>query len=195
MSSSLNARVSSHAERRTANDNGTTRPRPPSGQQERSRKEGDRLDGWQTQSPQVPPSATSGSTHRRTTSSSQRMKGGVEERRTERVQVTTREMLTSRTRSPNRRSGPPAQPQERARPPQVSRPNSIDHRPRSSKSETLQSMSSHHQSMALYSNTMCSTMEPGGFIGTPYYRSSRLTNLYTASGVRSATVIAPQSSS
>jgi gamma-tubulin complex component 2 len=140
MSSSSNARVSSYAERRTANDNGSARPRPPSAQQERNRKEGDRLDGRQTQSPQPPPSSTSGTSNRRTASNWQRMKGGVEERRTERGQVTTRETLTSRTRSPDRRSGPSAQPQERARPSQVSRANSVDPRPRSSKGEAPQGM-------------------------------------------------------
>jgi gamma-tubulin complex component 2 len=134
--SSSNARVSSYTERRTTNDNGTARPRAPSAQQGGSKN--DRSDGRRTQSPQPQQSSTSGTSHRRNASNSQRMKGGVEERRTERVQVTTRETLSSRTRSPERRTGPPTQPQERARPSEVSRADSGDRRSRSSKAEPLQ---------------------------------------------------------
>jgi gamma-tubulin complex component 2 len=129
MSSSSTARVLSRAERRTANDNSSTQPRAPSGQ---SGSRGERLDPRRTESPQ--PSA-SGVNHKRTASGSQRTNKGVEERRTERVQVTTRETLTTRTRSPDRRSAPSAQPPERQRPAESSRAYSGDPRPKSSKAE------------------------------------------------------------
>jgi gamma-tubulin complex component 2 len=64
-------------------------------------------------------------------SGSQRTKAGVEERRTERVQVTTRETVTSRTRSPERRPGPSVQPQERQKASDAGRAYSGDPRPRS----------------------------------------------------------------
>ncbi|TVY65532.1 Spindle pole body component alp4 [Lachnellula suecica] len=117
MSSSSNAKVSSRSERRTVTDTGNTQPRAPSQQQERSRR---------TQSPQP---STSGPSHRRVPSGSQRTNRGVEERRTERVHVTTRETVT-RTRSPERRSAPSAHPSERQRPAEPSRVNSGDHRPK-----------------------------------------------------------------
>lgn len=138
MSSSSNARVSSRTERRTATDNGTTQPRAPSAQQERGSRN-ERTDPRRTQSPQ--PSAASGPSHRRTASGAQRTNRNVEERRTERVQVTTRETLTSRTRSPERRPGPSVQPTERSRAPEASRTYSGDSRPRSSKAEAPSGMS------------------------------------------------------
>ncbi|CZR62475.1 probable spindle pole body component 97 [Phialocephala subalpina] len=130
MSSLSNARVSSRTERRTATDNGNTQPRAPSAQQERGNRS-ERPDPRQTQSPQPP---ASGTTHRRTASGTQRTNRNVEERRTERVQVTTRETVTSRTRSPER-PRPSAQQTERTRPPEPSRTYSENSRPRSSKAE------------------------------------------------------------
>ena len=133
MSSSSTARVPSRPERRTTTDNGSAQPRPPSGQQGVNWSE--RQDTRQTQSPQ--PSA-SGTSHKRTASGSQRQNRGVEERRTERVQVTTRETLTSRTRSPQRRPTSTVQPQERPKPAEVSRAYSGDSRPKSVKTEAPQ---------------------------------------------------------
>lgn len=130
MSSSSTARVSSRAERRTTNDNGSAQPRAPSGQ---TGTRGERVDPRRTQSPQA---SASGTNHKRTASGSQRTNRGVEERRTERVQVTTRETLTTRTRSPDRRPAPSAQPPERQRPAEPSRAYSGDPRPKSSKPET-----------------------------------------------------------
>ena len=127
MSSSSTARVSSHAERRTTNDNGNGKPRAPSAQQGGNRSE--RQDPRRTQSPQP---ATSGTSHKRTASGSQRTNRGVEERRTERVQVTTRETLTSRTRSPERRPAPSLQQSERSKQSEPSRAYSGDLRPKSS---------------------------------------------------------------
>lgn len=126
MSSSSNARVpiSSRAERRTANENGSQQPRAPSGL---GGSKVERSDPGRTQSPQ--PSSV-GAGHRRAPSGSQRLKREVEERRTERVQVTTRETVTSRTRSPDRRSAVPQQP-ERTRPSEPSRQYAPDNRPRS----------------------------------------------------------------
>jgi gamma-tubulin complex component 2 len=131
MSSSSTARVSSRVERRTTNDNGSAQPRAPSGQ---TGGRGERLDPRRMQSPQ--PSA-SGTSHKRTASGSQRTNRAVEERRTERVQVTTRETLTTRTRSPDRRPAPSAQPSERQRPAEPSRAYSGDPRPKPGRPETL----------------------------------------------------------
>jgi len=130
MSSSSTARVSSRAERRTTNDNGTAQPRAPSGQ---TGGRGERLDPRRTQSPQP---STAGPSHKRTASGSQRTNRGVEERRTERVQITTRETLT-RTRSPERNSAPSAPPPERQRPAEPSRAYSGEPRPKPSKPDTL----------------------------------------------------------
>jgi gamma-tubulin complex component 2 len=132
MSSSSNNRPSSLVERRIANDNGASRPRLPSGQQGGSRPE---RDPRRTQSPQT---SASGGAHRRVPSTSQRTKSALEERRTERVQVTTRETLTSRTRSPERRPASRIQQQERVRQGDISRANSADHRPRLSRAESTQ---------------------------------------------------------
>jgi len=131
MSSSSTARVSSRVERRTTNDNGSAQPRAPSGQ---AGGRGERLDPRRAQSPQ--PSA-SGTSHKRTASGSQRTNRAVEERRTERVQVTTRETLTTRTRSPDRRPAPSAQPSERQRPAEPNRAYSGDPRPKPGRPETL----------------------------------------------------------
>jgi gamma-tubulin complex component 2 len=131
MSSSSTARVSSRAERRTTNDNGSAQPRAPSGQ---TGSRGERLDSRRTQSPQP---ATTGTSHKRTASGSQRTNRGLEERRTERVQVLTRETLTTSTRNPDRRSAPSAQPTERQRPAEPSRAYIGDPRPKASKPEAL----------------------------------------------------------
>ncbi|KAL2061840.1 hypothetical protein VTL71DRAFT_7218 [Oculimacula yallundae] len=128
MSSSSHARIPSRSDRRTATDSGSTQPRAPSTQQGGSRSE--RSDPRRQQSPQ--PSA-SGSSHKRTASGVQRTSKGGEERRTERVQVTTRETISSRTRSPERRPGS-TQPHERQRP-ESSRTHSGDPRPKPAKTE------------------------------------------------------------
>ncbi|KAE9363043.1 hypothetical protein N431DRAFT_498845 [Stipitochalara longipes BDJ] len=130
MSSSSTARVSSRAERRTTNDNGSAQPRAPSGQ---TGGRGERLDPRRTQSPQP---STAGTSHKRTASGSQRTNRGVEERRTERVQITTRETLT-RTRSPERHAAPSAPVPERQRPAEPNRAYSGDPRPKASKPDTL----------------------------------------------------------
>lgn len=126
MSSSSHARVSSRSERRTANDNGSTQPRaPPSNLHGGNRPE--RADPRRTQSP---PASVSAAGHRRAPSGSQRTSKNVDERRTERVQITTKETITSRARSPERRSGP--QPPERTKPPpEQTRPQAGDNRPKS----------------------------------------------------------------
>lgn len=83
--------------------------------------------------------SSSGSFHKRNASSSQPLNKGVEERRTERVQVTTRETLTSRTKSPH---VPSVQP-ERQRAPDLSSRHSADPRTKPVKSETPQGMFFH----------------------------------------------------
>jgi len=128
MSSSSHARIPSRSDRRTATDSGSTQPRAPSGQQGGSRSE--RSDPRRQPSPQ--PSTSTGG-HKRTASGVQRSSKAVEERRTERVQVTTRETISSRTRSPERRPGS-TQPPERQRP-EASRTHSGDPRPKPAKME------------------------------------------------------------
>jgi hypothetical protein len=132
MSSSSNARGSSRAERRTTTDNGSAQPRDSSGQQG-GRSE--RPDPRRAQSPQP---STAGQSHKRTASGLQRTNRVVDERRTERVQVTTRETLTSRPRSPERRPGPLMQQPERPRQAEPNRTHSGDPRPRAPKSEVPQ---------------------------------------------------------
>ncbi|KAM3076956.1 gamma tubulin complex Spc97/GCP2 subunit Alp4 [Clarireedia jacksonii] len=119
---SAHARVSSQSERRSANENGS-RSRPPSVAQF-SRAE--RADARRHGSPT--PTDTE-STHRRTTSTSQRNNRGVDERRTERTQITTRETVTSRIRSPDRRT-------ERSKPSDTGRVRPDDPQPKASKAET-----------------------------------------------------------
>jgi gamma-tubulin complex component 2 len=140
MSSSSNTRPSSHAERRVANENGPARARAPSAQERGSQSP--RADPRRSK---YPPTSASGTTHRRAVSSSQGLKGAGEERRTERVQVTTRETLTSRTRSPERRPGPPMQRQERARQSEVSRATSGDTKAGPSRTEAPQGRKNHSQ--------------------------------------------------
>ena len=129
MSSTSQARVSSRPERRTANDNGSSRA--PSGQQ----GGGSRTERQDARRPPSPQASAAVTTHRRTASSAQKLKGGVDERRTERVQVTTRETITARTRSPERRPGTSMQPQERPKPSEAGRAYSGDPRLKPSKAE------------------------------------------------------------
>lgn len=130
MSSSSHARVTSRSERRTAaNDNGSTQPRAPSALHGGIKSE--RADPRRTQSP--PASSAAG--HRRAPSGSQRNSKNVEERRTERVQITTKETIT-RARSPERRAAPPPQPSERSKPVEQTR-SQVSDRPKS-KAEVLQ---------------------------------------------------------
>jgi gamma-tubulin complex component 2 len=64
--------------------------------------------------PKSPQASTHSAQHKRMPSGSQRMGRVVDERRTDRVHVTTRETVTTRTRSPDRRTAnagaPPAPP-------------------------------------------------------------------------------------
>lgn len=133
MSSAPHARVSSQSERRTAsgNESKTSRPRRvPSALGSA---------GEQSQRHPSPPVGADGIPGR-TASGSQRTNRGVEERRTERLHVTTRETLTSRTRSPERRAGPPAS-TARSRPTASPRIHAGNPRPKSSLRGEIQSMS------------------------------------------------------
>ncbi|TAQ83235.1 hypothetical protein B7494_g8439 [Chlorociboria aeruginascens] len=127
--SSSHARASSQIERWMTGGNGTSKPRAPSVQQGRG---SERQDPRRQESPQP---STSGAPHRRAASNSLGTNRGVDERRTERIQVTTKESLTSRTRSPERRSGPP-QTTERAKTVETTKSYSIDPRPKSKQLET-----------------------------------------------------------
>ena len=98
MSSSSNVRTSSHTEQQTTDDKSNL----PSKQ--RHGRRGDHSPRRQ----RSPKPAAFATNHRRTASSSQAMNQGVgiEERRTERAQITTKKIMTSRTRSPGRRLEP-----------------------------------------------------------------------------------------
>jgi gamma-tubulin complex component 2 len=121
MSSSSSARVTLQTERRSINDNSnSSKPRMASGS---SGIKTERSDG---RIPQPPQPSAGGPSHKRMPSGSQRTSRNVEERRTEKVQVTTRETLISRTRSPDRRPGSSAVAPERARAVEVIRNSTKD---------------------------------------------------------------------
>lgn len=184
MSSSSNNRPSSLVERRIANENAASRPRQPSGQPGGTRTERD------PRRPLSPQTSTSGSTHRRAASNSQRTKGGVEERRTERVQVTTRETLTSRTRSPERRQAPPMQQQERTRPSEISRTNSTGHGPRPSRAESSQGTFLCRCTACQFDNHRPSSMDPRSLLNTPYDSPTCIASIYTSACSAGSTIFA-----
>ena len=90
--------------------------------------------------PQSPQPLGGPPSHKRIPSGSQRSGRNVEERRTERVQVTTRETLTSRTRSPDRRPGPSMVAAERSKPVGSVRVNNKDMGSKISRGEPAQGM-------------------------------------------------------
>jgi gamma-tubulin complex component 2 len=133
MSSSSNARATTQSERRNVHDNsGPGKPRLASGS---AGSKSERPDGKRSHSPQ--PSADSAA-HKRMPSGSQRASRGVEERRTERVHVTTRETLTSRVRSPERHQAPSALASERPKPGDGIKTNASDLGLKSSRTEQIQ---------------------------------------------------------
>lgn len=182
MSSSSHARVSSRSERKTTtNENIAHQPRAPSAQQHGGSSRMDR----RTQSP---PASSLGN-HRRGASGSKRTGKNVEERRTERVQVTTREALTSRARSPERRpTAPPQQERERPRPLEPSRVQPGDPKPKV-KVETLQGMEIEggHGTLLTLSS---SAMEPRGFSSTAYICAVGIADNETSSRLPSAPITA-----
>jgi gamma-tubulin complex component 2 len=90
--------------------------------------------------PQSPQPLGGPPSHKRMPSGSQRSGRNVEERRTERVQLTTRETLTSRTRSPDRRPGPSVVAAERSKPVGSIKTNNKDTGPKISRGEPAQGM-------------------------------------------------------
>jgi gamma-tubulin complex component 2 len=133
MSSSSTARAATQAERRSVHDNlGPGKPRLASGS---GGSKSERPDGKGSHSPQ--PSA-GGVGHKRMPSSSQRASRNVEERRTERVHVTTRETFTSRARSPERRPAPSVLASERSKPGEGLKSNLSDLGLKSSRTEQIQ---------------------------------------------------------
>ena len=138
MPSSSNVKPSSHAERQTTSDDSSA----PSTQ-----RDGRRGDHSSRQQHSRKPSA-SAINDRRTASSSQRTNRGVgvDERRTERVQITTRETVTSRTRSPERRSEPlPVQQPERPKASEATRAYPGVPRPQATKADVPQRKPIHSQ--------------------------------------------------
>lgn len=135
MSSSSNSRATTHTERRNINDSsGVGKPRVASGL---GGTKAERTDGKRSHSPQA---SAGGTAHKRMPSGSQRASRNVEERRTERVHITTRETLTSRVRSPERRPAPTAPASERPKPGDGVKANILDLGSKSSKAEQIQGM-------------------------------------------------------
>jgi len=133
MSSSSNVRATTQTERRSVHDNsGPGKPRIASGS---GGSKSERPDGKRSRSPQ---SSAGGAAHKRMPSGSQRASRNVEERRTERVHVTTRETLTSRVRSPERRPPPSALASERSKPGDSIKSNVSDLGLKSSRTEQIQ---------------------------------------------------------
>ncbi|KAI9859944.1 MAG: hypothetical protein M1824_003532 [Vezdaea acicularis] len=95
MSSSANARGSTYPNRRPPSSYDTTRARAPSG----ANRERDRHEPRRTDSPQL---SNIDDVSRRAASGSHRANGSVSERRTERTNVTTRENVVVRTKSPTK---------------------------------------------------------------------------------------------
>ncbi|KAI0413589.1 Spc98 family-domain-containing protein [Xylaria grammica] len=133
----MSSRLSGYADRRTnstADSNGNQRPRPGGGAaSSTAHAPGDSRSGRSSQPGYTnPPHKRSASGNPRPTS---RM---VDERRTERLTVTTRERLISRTRSSERRSKETAQPErERWRPKEAAKPQQPDTKLKETKSEPL----------------------------------------------------------
>ena len=82
-----------------------------------------------------------GPPQKRISSASQRGVRSMEEGRIDRVHVTTRETLTSRTRSPERRPGPSTVSMERPKPVASLRTDSKDTSSKASKGDLAQGMS------------------------------------------------------
>lgn len=180
MSSSSHARVTSRSERRTANDNGSTQPRVPSGLHAGGSKS-ERTDPRRTQSP---PASVLAAGHRRAPSGSQRTSKNVEERRTERVQVSTRETITSRPRSPERRSAPQPQPSERTKPPEQTRLQPGENRPKP-KAEALQGTVFLCTCFMVLTVSL-STMEPRSLFGCAYICSFSVASIDTSASFSSS---------
>ncbi len=68
----------------------------------------------------------------------QRSSRNLEERRTERLHVTTKETLISRTRSPERRSAPSSHPVEKAKLQDGSKFSVVESRPKTKPAESMQ---------------------------------------------------------
>jgi gamma-tubulin complex component 2 len=133
MSSLSNVRATTQTERRSVHDNsGPGKPRLASGSRGSM---AERPDGKRPHSPQP---LAGGAAHKRMPSGSQRTSRNVEERRTEKVHVTTRETLTSRVRSPERRLAPSVLASERSKPGDGIKPSMSDLGLKSSRTESIQ---------------------------------------------------------
>jgi gamma-tubulin complex component 2 len=133
MSSSSNTKVAAtHAERRSLHENlGPGKPRLASGS---GGSKTERLDGKRSHSP--PPSVGAAG-HKRMPSGSQHASRNVEERRTERFHVTTRETMTSRVRSQEQRPAPSVLASERSKTGEGLKSNASDLGLKSSRTEQI----------------------------------------------------------
>ncbi|KAI0542988.1 Spc98 family-domain-containing protein [Xylaria digitata] len=132
----MSSRLSNYAERRTnsTNDsNGNQRPRAGGATSNTAHASADSRTG------RPPQAGFTNPPHKRSASGNPRPASRmVEERRTERLTVTTRERLISRTRSPERRSKDAAQPErERWRSKEAPKPRQPDTKLKETKSEPL----------------------------------------------------------
>jgi gamma-tubulin complex component 2 len=163
MSSSSHARISSRSERRSATDNGSSQPRASAG----LNREGSKSDRTDSRTTQTPQATTPLPSHRRVPSGVQRTSKNVEERKAERVQIQTREVLTSRTRSPERRSAPQAQ-AERQRPVEQNKSYGPNAR---SKPQVDPPAGMIFTDMMESTTNLNSAMESRGLFSTIHYRS------------------------
>lgn len=129
MSSSSNARGTAQTERRATYDISTSaKPQVASG------FGGAKTNRTTERGQQSLQAALGGVTHKRIQSGLQRSGRHVEEHMVEKVHVTTRETLTTRTRSPERRHAPSNVPlSERPKPSEGTRSINVDHGLKSSK--------------------------------------------------------------
>ncbi|KAJ8105361.1 hypothetical protein ONZ43_g7455 [Nemania bipapillata] len=132
----MTSRLSSYADRRTngtADSDGNPRPRAAAGSSGTPYASADSRSGRSSQAGFTNPA------HKRSASGNPRPANRtVEERRTERLTVTTREKLVSRIRSPERRPKEPAQPEkDRRRPKETPKARQPETRLRETKAEPL----------------------------------------------------------
>jgi gamma-tubulin complex component 2 len=135
--SSSNAKATTQTQRRSTHLNDT-----PANLKLRST--GSKTEGPDGRLPQSPQPHAGSIGHKKVVSGSQRTTRNVEERRVERTQVTTRETITARTRSPERRSTPVI-PSDRPRNGEGGKTNAGDSKSRPYKTEPPQGMVDQHE--------------------------------------------------
>lgn len=178
MSSSTNIRSTTQQSERKSATEASGKPRGAGSSLGGSKSE--RPDGQHPISPQP---STGTTAHRRMPSGLQKSGRAVEERRTERVQVTTRETLTSRTRSPDRRPVPSLVP-EKSRATEAGRATTGESKPRLNKAETAQGMTPHREPISSKQSDDNSTMAPRSNTYSSYDCTPGFTSFCSTFGIR-----------